>query len=173
MNNVSFLNPSIDILDAYYRSMKDVYTTDFPSYPPYLFNFIADYLSDELRYPTIGTRLKVLEYNQIVEVVYQGIGNFDHEKDPPNYNLVDPPHENTVTVPYGGWAAMRFRADNPGVWLLHCHFDSHFVWGMTTVFIVKDGPTNETSMLPPPPYMPKCEDLNVMDDATAYHSFDN
>ncbi|CAN6477430.1 unnamed protein product [Victoria cruziana] len=197
MNNVSFLNPSIDILDAYYRSMKDVYTTDFPSYPPYLFNFTADSLSDELRYPTIGTRVKVLEYNQTVEVVYQGtsilnpinhpmhlhgydfyvvgqgIGNFDHEKDPPNYNLVDPPRENTVTVPYGGWAAMRFRADNPGVWLLHCHFDSHFVWGMTTIFIVKDGPTNETSMLPPPPYMPKCEDLNVMDDATAYHSFDH
>lgn len=60
-----------------------------------------------------------------------------------------------------------------GVWLLHYHFDSHFVWGMTTIFIVKDGPINETSMLPPPPYMPKCEDLNVMDDATAYHSFDH
>ncbi|KAF3791507.1 Laccase-11 [Nymphaea thermarum] len=197
MNNISFFNPSTDILDAYYKNLNNVYTTDFPSFPPYLFNFTADSLPDELSYTSQGTRVKVLEYNQTVEIVYQGTSlldpinhpmhlhgydfyvvgrghrNFDPEKDPLNYNLVDPPRENTVTVPYGGWAAMRFRADNPGVWLLHCHFDSHFVWGMTTVFIVKDGPTNETTMLPPPKYMPKCEDSKVIDNAAAYHPSDD
>ncbi|KAF3791497.1 hypothetical protein EJ110_NYTH14362 [Nymphaea thermarum] len=173
MNNVSFFNPSIDVLDAYYRTMKNVYTTDFPSFPTYLFNFTAESLSDDLSYTSIGTRVKVLEYNQTVEVVYQGTSNFDPEKDPLNYNLVDPPRENTVTVPYGGWAAMRFREDNPGVWLLHCHFDSHFIWGMSTVFIIKDGPTNETSMLPPPKYMPKCDDSMAIDNTGAYHPSDH
>ncbi|XP_031475696.1 laccase-14-like isoform X1 [Nymphaea colorata] len=196
MNNVSFANPSIDVLDAYYQHFQGVYTTDFPSYPPYLYNFTDDDLPDSLRYPEIGTRVKVLNYNETVEIVYQGtavlqainhpmhlhgydfyvvgrgLGNFDPDKDPLNYNLVDPPRENTVGVPYGGWAALRFRANNPGVWLLHCHFERHFTWGMATVFIVKNGPTNETSMLPPPPYMPKCSDAEIIDNSGGYDPSD-
>jgi hypothetical protein len=34
--------------------------------------------------------------------------------DPAAYNLIDPPYQNTVTVPKAGWAAIRFRATNPG-----------------------------------------------------------
>ena len=29
-------------------------------------------------------------------------------------------------------------------------------WGMESAFIVKNGPTTETSMRPPPAYMPLC-----------------
>lgn len=47
-------------------------------------------------------------------VVGMGVGNFDKTKDPSKYNLVDPPYQNTVTVPKLGWTAMRFRATNPG-----------------------------------------------------------
>lgn len=43
-----------------------------------------------------------------------------------------------------------------GVWLWHCHFDRHLSWGMDTVFIVKNGGTDETSLRPPPPGMPAC-----------------
>ncbi|KAF3781895.1 Laccase-14, partial [Nymphaea thermarum] len=186
MNNITFTNPMIHILEAYYWSMKGIYRTDFPSFPPYLFNFTSDEYPDELMYPESGTRAKVLDYNSTVELVFQatnllkadnhpmhlhgydfyvvgrGFGNFDPDKDPLNYNVVDPPLENTVAVPYLGWAAVRFKANNPGVWLLHCHFERHFTWGMNTVFIVKDGPTNETSMLPPPTYMPKCTDSDLL-----------
>ena len=49
-------------------------------------------------------------------VVGQGFGNFDPKKDPSNFNLVDPIERNTVGVPSGGWVAIRFRADNPGVY---------------------------------------------------------
>ena len=48
-------------------------------------------------------------------VVGTGIGNFDPAKDPAKYNLVDPIERNTVGVPTGGWTAIRFRADNPGL----------------------------------------------------------
>ncbi|CAN6441939.1 unnamed protein product [Victoria cruziana] len=180
MNNISFVDPKIDILEAYYLSMKGIYTADFPSFPPYMFNFTADVLPDDLLVPTFGTRVKVLKYNSSVElvlqttnlmlgdyhpihlhgyhfyVVGQGFGNFDPEKDPLRYNLVDPPEENTVGVPFSGWSALRFRADNPGVWLLHCHLERHFSWGMTTVFIVMDGETEEARLLPPPTGMPVC-----------------
>jgi laccase len=47
-------------------------------------------------------------------VVGQGFGNYDPNKDPSNFNLVDPMERNTAGVPAGGWIAIRFLADNPG-----------------------------------------------------------
>lgn len=47
-------------------------------------------------------------------VVGQGFGNYEPEKDPARFNLVDPVEWNTVGVPPGGWVAFRFLADNPG-----------------------------------------------------------
>jgi laccase len=44
-----------------------------------------------------------------------------------------------------------------GVWFWHCHLDRHLTFGMSTVMIVKDGGTPETSMRPPPPNMPSCK----------------
>ncbi|XP_031489070.1 laccase-14-like [Nymphaea colorata] len=185
MNNISFLNPRMDILSAYYESIKNVYTTDFPAFPPYMFNFTADTYSNDLLVPVYGTRALVVKYNSSVELVLQGtklllgdyhpthlhgyhfyavgqgFGNFDPVNDPLNYNLVNPPKLNTIDVPFGGWAALRFRADNPGVWFLHCHLERHFSWGMTTVLIVTDGPNPETSILPPPTGMPNCSDRTV------------
>ncbi|CAB4319993.1 unnamed protein product [Prunus armeniaca] len=89
-------------------------------------------------------------------IVGWGFGNFDKDKDPLNYNLIDPPLRNTVAVPISGWAAIRFHADNPGVWFLHCHLERHLTWGMNTVFIVKNGKNKKERLLPPPPRMPPC-----------------
>ncbi|CAD6256603.1 unnamed protein product [Miscanthus lutarioriparius] len=151
LNNISFVAPAVDILDAYYDSISGVYEPDFPDRPPLLFNFTASKLPQELQLMKRGTKVKVLEYGTVVEVVFQdaltaeshpmhlhgfsfyvvgrGFGKFDKDKDPATYNLVDPPYQNTISVPPGGWAAMRFRAANPGVWFMHCHFDRHMVWG--------------------------------------------
>ncbi|XP_010547666.1 PREDICTED: laccase-14 [Tarenaya hassleriana] len=177
VNNVSFVNPSIDILRAYYHKIGGVFGEDFPRKPPKEFN----YTGENLPLPTsFGTKVVVLEYNSSVELVLQGtnvlaadnhpihlhgysfyvvgtgFGNFDSRRDPSRYNLVDPPEETTVGVPHNGWTAVRFRADNPGVWLLHCHIERHATWGMNTVFIVKDGPTKSSRMLKPPPDLPPC-----------------
>ncbi|KAJ9675425.1 hypothetical protein PVL29_024375 [Vitis rotundifolia] len=180
LNNISFMDPSSSILDAYYRHISGVYTTDFPDYPPSIFDFTGvDDLPSAMTQP--ATKVKVLNYNETLEIVFQGtnvltsaedhpvhlhgftffvvgmgFGNFDPVADPKGYNLVDPPEQNTVRVPKNGWVAIRLRVDNPGVWLWHCHLDRHFTWGMATVFIVKDGGTPETSLLPPPDYMPPC-----------------
>ncbi|XP_072149468.1 putative laccase-9 [Setaria viridis] len=170
----------------YYRdgsSAGGVYDAGFPDGPPSRFNFTDPGLPEAGLvgpFTVRGTRVKVLEHGAAVEVVFQdtavlgmeshpmhlhgysfyvvgrGIGNFDDGRDPAGYNLVDPPRQNTVAVPKGGWAAIRFRATNPGVWFMHCHFDRHVVWGMDTVFIVKNGKNPEAKMLRPPPNMPKC-----------------
>ncbi|XP_062230187.1 putative laccase-9 [Phragmites australis] len=182
LNNVSFENPSaVDILHAYYRhrSTRGVYEANFPDEPPFLFNF-TEPATGLGRFTKRGTKVKVLEYGAAVEVVFQdtdilgteshpmhlhgfgfyvvgrGFGSFNEYKDPATYNLVDPPRQNTVSVPKAGWAAIRFRAENPGVWFMHCHFDRHMLWGMDTVFIVKDGKTSGARMTRPPRNMPKC-----------------
>lgn len=49
------------------------------------------------------------------------------------------PYQATATpgVP-AGWRAWRLRADNAGVWMLHCHILQHMLIGMQTIFVVGD-----------------------------------
>ncbi|KAK1266785.1 hypothetical protein QJS04_geneDACA000733 [Acorus gramineus] len=67
-------------------------------------------------------------------VLGYGTGRFDPVKDRVKYNLVDPIMKNTVPLHPHGWTALRFRADNPGTWMFHCHIESHFFMGMGVVF---------------------------------------
>ncbi|KAM3759949.1 hypothetical protein ACB098_01G158200 [Castanea mollissima] len=182
-NNISWSSPiATNILLAYYRNISGVYTTDFPDEPLYYFNFTADDLPDDIAITDLGTKVKVLNYNDVVEVVFQGtnlwngagthpmhlhgysfyvvgtgFGNYNNETDPKSFNLVDPVEVNTFGVPKNGWLAIRFVANNPGVWFWHCHIDRHMTWGMSAVFIIKNGDTAETSIREPPPYLPPCK----------------
>ena len=47
----------------------------------------------------------------------------------PNVTHQNPPYKDTVVLPYPGYVRLRFRADNPGFWLFHCHFDWHLTTG--------------------------------------------
>ena len=67
-------------------------------------------------------------------VLGYGTGKFDMYKDPKNYNLVNPIMKNTVPLHPYGWTALRFKADNPGVWAFHCHIEPHLFMGMGVVF---------------------------------------
>ncbi|RVX01202.1 Laccase-14 [Vitis vinifera] len=120
INNISFHTPTIDILEAYYYNISGVYGDKFPSVPPVVFDFTAYYLPLLYQLPSAGTEVRVLEYNSTVEIVLQGtnlvagvthpmhlhghsfyvvgwgFGNFDENRDPLHYNLVDPPHQNTI-----------------------------------------------------------------------------
>ncbi|XP_059631468.1 putative laccase-9 [Cornus florida] len=182
MNNISFVNPATDVMDAYYWNMSGFYTTDFPDQPSSYFNFTESDVLLNASSTVKGTKVKILNYNEAVEIIFQGTnfldaseahpmhlhgynffvvgtgyGDFDPEIDPKGYNLVDPPQLNTFAVPKNGWLAIRFVATNPGVWYWHCHFDRHLSWGMSTVFIVKNGDTPETSVRDPPANLPQCE----------------
>ncbi|XP_059068974.1 laccase-12-like [Cryptomeria japonica] len=180
LNNVSLVLPDIAILQAYYFGVNGVFTTDFPSNPPVVFNYTGDDIPKSLWAPITGTKVYVLDYNSTVEVVFQGtnifqpddhpmhlhgydfyivgegFGNYNAETDPLTFNLVDPPQRNTVGVPVTGWSAIRFKADNPGVWFMHCHFDDHVTWGLNMVFVVKNGPGYLASLEPPPNDLPRC-----------------
>ncbi|XP_056010293.1 uncharacterized protein LOC130051743 [Ostrea edulis] len=51
----------------------------------------------------------------------------------PGLNLVDPPRKDTVIVPFGGYVVVRIKADNPGLWFLHCQMLPHTADGMAVL----------------------------------------
>ncbi|KAG2601872.1 putative laccase-5 [Panicum virgatum] len=179
INNNSFFRPRTALLEAHYqRRYGGVLLANFPTTPPRPFNYTGT--PPNTTFVQHGTRVVPLKFNTSVElvlqgtsiqgaeshplhlhgynffVVGQGFGNFDPVNDPPKYNLADPVERNTISVPTAGWVALRFLADNPGVWLMHCHFDVHLSWGLSMAWLVNDGPLPNQKMLPPPSDLPKC-----------------
>ncbi|XXG75234.1 hypothetical protein AAC387_Pa07g3787 [Persea americana] len=179
VNNVSFIMPTIALLQAhYYGNSNGVYTTDFPNNPPMPFNYTGTPPNNT--FVGNGTKVVALPFNTSVQLVLQdtstlgveshplhlhgfnfflvgmGFGNYNPDKDPSSFNLVDPVERNTIGVPSGGWVAIRFLADNPGVWFMHCHIEVHVSWGLRMAWVVMDGKLPNQTLLPPPSDLPKC-----------------
>lgn len=180
MNNQSFVRPSKSLLECHYHNLSSKLSTDFPEKPPNEFDYTGvnpltgnmntEFGSKLLQVPH-GTNLEIVLQNTAflnIEnhpihvhghnffIVGTGFGNFDVKKDPVKYNLIDPPERNTVAVPSGGWSAIRFKADNPGVWFIHCHLEEHTTWGLAMGLIVESGLHPSQCLLPPPDDLPPC-----------------
>ncbi|XXG39819.1 hypothetical protein AAC387_Pa01g0682 [Persea americana] len=181
MNNVSFALPrNFSILQAHHHGINGVFTTDFPAFPPVQFDYTSNNVSQALWQPVPGTKVYRLKYGSNVQIVLQdtsivtpenhpihihgydfyivaeGFGNFNSQTDTGKFNLVDPPLRNTVAVPVNGWAVIRFVADNPGVWLMHCHLDVHITWGLAMAFLVENGFGELQTLEAPPADLPEC-----------------
>lgn len=160
LNNVSFTLPTTPYLIAMKNKLRHVFdqapapeTYDYGSYD----------IRSVPRNPNAVSSNSIyrLEFGSAVDVVLQnantlspnnsethpwhlhghdfwvlgfGSGKFDPKVDTKKYNLVDPIQRNTVPLHPYGWTALRFRADNPGVWAFHCHVEAHFFMGMGMVF---------------------------------------
>ncbi|XP_074575671.1 laccase-7-like [Curcuma longa] len=182
MNNVSFHFPSqVSLLEASYRRIDGVYTADFPDEPPLWFDF-TNVTDPGLSMTVKQTRVRKVRFGATVEMVLQntaiiatenhpmhihgynffilaqGFGNYNKATDPARYNLVNPQVRNTIGVPVGGWAVIRFVANNPGMWFMHCHLDSHLPLGLSMAFEVENGPDADSTLPPPPPDYPSCHD---------------
>ena len=51
------------------------------------------------------------------------------------YNIENATCRDTITVNSNSYIVFRFKANNPGVWMMHCHNDWHVQLGMAMVFI--------------------------------------
>ncbi|KAF2716610.1 multicopper oxidase [Polychaeton citri CBS 116435] len=47
----------------------------------------------------------------------------------------NPSRRDTATLPAGGWLIVGFPADNPGMWLMHCHIPWHVGQGLSLQFM--------------------------------------
>ncbi|XP_020591742.1 laccase-7-like [Phalaenopsis equestris] len=184
MNNVSFRFPTnISLLEAHFNGVEGVYTRDFPDRPPLVFDYTnpnVNAVGTSLQLSEKGTKVKRLRFNSTVEIVLQntavlasdshpihlhgfnfyvlaqGFGNYNHTEAVEKFNLWNPQVRNTIAVPVGGWAVIRFWADNPGIWFMHCHLDVHLPLGLGMAFEVENGPTPSSTLPPPPPDLPRC-----------------
>ncbi|KAH0465256.1 hypothetical protein IEQ34_005359 [Dendrobium chrysotoxum] len=183
MNNISFSFPTtVSMLEAHFRRIRGVYTKDFPNRPLVAYDFSNPSVNNvgSFQLTDKGTKVKRLKYNSTVEIVLQntavlaaenhplhlhgynfyvvaqGFGNYKKKEAVKKYNLVNPQERNTIAVPVGGWAVIRFRADNPGIWIMHCHLDGHLSLGLAMALEVGNGPTPSTTVPPPPPDYPQC-----------------
>ncbi|KAK9265723.1 hypothetical protein L1049_025317 [Liquidambar formosana] len=138
VNNITFRRPTVSLLNAYFNDLEGYYTMDFPDKPEKMYDFVNEAPNDMGvdTQPAIGTRVSVLQYGWSVQVIFQDTGTVGTENHPVHLhgfsfyvlgsgignfnprtavlNLYDPPYRNTIGVPVGGWAVIRFRADNPG-----------------------------------------------------------
>jgi len=53
-------------------------------------------------------------------------------------NLEDPPRKDSIQTSPGGYLLIRFYADNPGYWLMHCHISFDVIEGQAMVLRVGD-----------------------------------
>lgn len=67
---------------------------------------------------------------QLVSRSYD-VGSDDVTVNPPLVEgQLNPARRDTIMIPSGGSVTIRFRADNPGTWLFHCHIDWHLSSGL-------------------------------------------
>lgn len=157
INNISLVLPPTPLLGSLKYGSRSAYD---PEKPPE--NFPRDYdVMKPPKNPntTQGSHVYQLAYNSTVDVILQnanalskdtseihpwhlhghdfrvlgyGDGRFT-KKDIAKYNLKNPPLRNTVVIFPFGWTAIRFVANNPGVWAFHCHIEPHLHMGMGVI----------------------------------------
>eukprot|EP00250_Pteridium_aquilinum_P005459 c15546_g1_i1 orf=321-2054(-) len=177
VNNVTLQKPSLAMLQAFYFGQNGSFTKNFPEKPLHPFDYTGNPPSN--LQSSNGTKVDVIKFNSNVQMVLQGTslvskenhpihlhgfsfylvgygtGNFQNS-DSSSFNLVDPPLLNTIGVPAGGWVAIRFKANNPGVWFMHCHLEIHTSWGLATAIIVNNGNRHDQVLPAPPADLPPC-----------------
>ncbi|OAP56204.1 hypothetical protein AYL99_09383 [Fonsecaea erecta] len=122
----------------------------------------------------VNTHPYVLGHNQVVEIVlnnqdpgkhpfhlhghaFQAIVRGEEESGDYDANAVmdgslvlprRPMRRDTLLVRPNGHIVMRFRSDNPGVWLFHCHIEWHVDSGLVMTFVESPLKLQETLHIP-------------------------
>ncbi|KAG7097676.1 hypothetical protein E1B28_005002 [Marasmius oreades] len=83
----------------------------------------------------------------------------------PIANLTNPMRRDTFHIPSGASATLRFVADNPGVWLFHCHIEWHLEAGLAIQIIeaplrLQSGNGNSSAIAPPQKLIDNCRTLH-------------
>ncbi|KAL1839341.1 hypothetical protein VTJ49DRAFT_1637 [Mycothermus thermophilus] len=87
-----------------------------------------------------------------------------------NYTSV-PPRRDTVTVQPNSYVVLRFKANNPGVWLLHCHIEWHVEMGLTATII--EAPDVLRGMTFPDDHIAVCNKSGIPTEGNAAGNTEN
>ncbi|TKW12127.1 hypothetical protein SEVIR_5G016600v4 [Setaria viridis] len=159
INGVSLRFPATPYLVSMKRGLRGAYDDQRPPADAYDNYRSYDIASPPAANGTVASAAYRLALGSVVDVVLQntaalngmsethpwhlhghdfwvlgyGEGKFEPGRDAAKFNLRDPVMKNTVALHPLGWTAVRFVADNPGVWLFHCHIEAHVYMGMGVV----------------------------------------
>ncbi|WCJ41507.1 L-ascorbate oxidase [Euphorbia peplus] len=160
INNVSLVLTSTPYLGAIKFGLKNSFNqTSPPENYPQNYDVMSPSINPNSSY---GNGVYRLNYNSTVDLILQnanalatnvselhpwhlhghdfwvlgyGEGRFK-EGDYGRLNLKNPPLRNSAVIFPFGWTALRFVADNPGVWAFHCHIEPHLHMGMGVVLAI-------------------------------------
>lgn len=82
--------------------------------------------------PAEDRRTSDPENPNMMYTMYWGC-EYNDRKDKGTRNIVNPLIKDMLQVWQRSWAVIRFTADQPGMWPLHCHMEQHIPLGMSTV----------------------------------------
>eukprot|EP00897_Mesotaenium_endlicherianum_P005319 jgi/Mesen1/4815/ME000243S03994 len=145
VNNISYIRTETPLLASEYYGFPNVFTknNEIPSYPPPLnatdFSLKPAKLAAGVLTVIKDEWIQIVLQNHIPPgghhpwhlhgfdfyVVGYGAGEYNYRQEEElskNYNLIDPHVRNVVTVWENHWIAIRFKADNAGLWNMHCKF---------------------------------------------------
>lgn len=113
-----------------------------------------EYVNNTLSYG-YQTNALIAEYDDIIQLVIQNFDGASHPFHMHGYEFQvlgryeeyykegitelqyvnNPPRRDTVIVPAEGSVVIRFKANNPGAWLFHCHIQWHMDAGLTATIV--------------------------------------
>ncbi|EAW14723.1 putative ferrooxidoreductase Fet3 [Aspergillus clavatus NRRL 1] len=101
---------------------------------------------------------------QVISRSEENAGHYD----PSNHTAFPsvPMRRDTVLVRPQGHFVVRFQADNPGVWLFHCHIEWHMDSGLAATFIEAPLDLQQTLKIPENHYQ-VCEASNTLTEGNA------
>ncbi|KAJ4416463.1 hypothetical protein N0V82_006728 [Gnomoniopsis sp. IMI 355080] len=89
-------------------------------------------------------------HGHTVQIVGWGPGRYMPGSSATTWKLDNPMRRDTFTVPEQSHVVFRFRADNPGMWILHCHVAWHLEAGMAASFLER--PDDLRALVSTPPF---------------------
>ncbi|KAF9435748.1 hypothetical protein BGZ76_005611 [Entomortierella beljakovae] len=100
-------------------------------------------------------------HGHVFQIVGRGEGIHDPSQPYQGYlDTPNPSRRDTVLVPSEQNVAIRFKANNPGVWLFHCHIEWHLQAGLATTII--EAPREMQQILKiDPSHIDHCKALDI------------
>ncbi|KAJ5527675.1 hypothetical protein N7513_011834 [Penicillium frequentans] len=75
-------------------------------------------------------------HGRAFQVLYRSVENAGHFDSTANNTFRSVPiRRDTLYVPASGNFVLRFKANNPGIWIFHCHIEWHMDVGLAVVFV--------------------------------------
>jgi iron transport multicopper oxidase len=87
-------------------------------------------------------------HGHVFQMVGRGEGVYDGNTSMVVWNDQNPVRRDTIKIESGGFRIIRFRADNPGAWIFHCHIDWHLEAGLAVIFISAPDVAQQRMTLP-------------------------